>query len=310
MATVDVLIVGAGAIGAYFGACLQRGGRKVAHIARGANLQALRTDGIRVTGARGTFETGPVEASDDPGSLPDAGIALLCVKNYDLEGVCEGVAGRASLYVTLQNGVDAPEVAAHLLGDVVLAGSTGIVADLAGPGHVHLTSDYAWIAFGERDGAGVSDRARRALEVLEVDGIEPRTVDDARVALWEKMALMCGMAGLTTLHNKPMGEILADEELAATFRQIVTECFEVASASGVALPEEFVDKRMHYAGRIDPEAMSSMSRDFQRGRRIELETFNGAVVRFGREFGIEVPANRSVYDAIAAKVQALGNGGR
>ncbi len=135
---------------------------------------------------------------------------------------------------------------------------------------------------------------------LSVEGVEPIVAPDARVSLWEKMALMCGMAGLTTLHQKPMGEILGDPELRATFEEIVGECYAVARAKDVPLDDDFVAKRMHYASGIDPSAMSSMSRDFARGRNIELETFNGAMVRMGAETGVPVPRNTEVYEGIKA----------
>jgi 2-dehydropantoate 2-reductase len=185
-----------------------------------------------------------------------------------------------------------------LLGDVVVAGSTGIVADLPEPGHVHCVSAYAWVRFGEFDGGGVTDRVERIGRWLDVEGVEPIPVPDARIALWEKMSLMCGMAGLTTLHQRPMGEILGDRELRADFEAIVSECETVARAKGVPLSKGFAAARMGYADRIDPAAMSSMSRDFARGRPIELETFSGAIVRMGAELGIEVPGNRAVYEAI------------
>ena len=290
-----VAIVGAGAVGGYFGACLQRAGHDVSFVARGTNLATLRERGLRITGAMGGFDIAPVDASQ---TAPDADLVLLCVKAYDLADAAGLVGGGDVL--TLQNGVDAPNIARDVLGDRVLAGSTGIVADLPEPGHVHVVSSYAWIRFGEPHGSGVTDRVRRAHEILDVEGIEAIAEPDARVALWDKMALMCGMAGLTTLHQRPMGEILGGE-LRATFEAIVRECEAVARAQGVALPDAFFDKRMHYAERIDPSAMSSMSRDFARGKRIELETFNGAVVRMGAELGIDVPANREVYEAISAR---------
>jgi 2-dehydropantoate 2-reductase len=208
------------------------------------------------------------------------------------------------MYLTLQNGVDAPRIARDVLGADVLAGSTGIVADQPDPGHVHVVSSYAWIRFGEIDGGGVTERVRRAGRWLDVEGSEAIPVDDARVALWEKMALMCGMAGLTTLHQRPMGEILSSPELRLTFTEIIGECERIARAQGVPLPRDFVGLRLRYAERIDPEAMSSMSRDFARGRRIELETFNGAVVRMGAELGIAVPHNAAVYDGIRAALKS------
>ncbi len=291
-----VSVIGAGAVGGYFGACLQRAGHDVSFVARGDNLATLRERGVRVTGAMGDFIVEPVQAAE---TAPDADLVLMCVKAYDL-AAAGGLAAGGDAFLTLQNGVDAPNIARDILGDRVLAGSTGIVADLAEPGHVHVVSSYAWIRFGEPTGSGVTDRVRRAHAILDVDGIEAIAEPDARIALWDKMALMCGMAGLTTLHQRPMGEILGGE-LRKTFEAIVRECETIARELGVALPEAFFDKRMHYAERIDRSAMSSMSRDLARGKRIELETFNGAIVRMGAELGIDVPANREVYEAISAR---------
>ncbi len=287
-----VLVVGTGAVGGYFGGCLLRGGHDVTFVARGPNLEALQSSGLEITGAMGSFTLNDLDAVERPSGSYD--LALLCVKAYDLSGALFS----GDVVLTLQNGVDAPFLVSEQLGDIVLGGSTGIVADLPEPGHVHCVSDYAWIRFGELDGRGVTDRVSRVESWLSVDGVEPIVAPDARVSLWEKMALMCGMAGLTTLHQKPMGEILGSPELRETFEAIVHECYDVACAKGVPLDDAFVSKRMHYASGIDPAAMSSMSRDFARGRNIELETFNGAMVRMGAETGVAVPRNREVYEGI------------
>jgi 2-dehydropantoate 2-reductase len=296
----SAIVVGAGAVGGYCGACLVRGGHDVAFVARGRNLEAMASSGLRVTGAMGDFGV-RADAFADAREAGHADLVLLCVKSYDLEAAAEAVRGCGDVYMTLQNGVDAPGVARDVFGGVVLAGSTGIVADLTEPGHVHVTSAYAWIRFGEPDGGGVTERVERVQETLAVDGIEPIAVDDARISLWEKMALMCAMAGLTTLHQRPMGELLSDVATRREFETIVREAEAVARARGVPLADDFASQRIAYAERIDGSAMSSMSRDFARGKRIELETFNGAIVRMGAELGVDVPANRAVYDAIAAR---------
>ncbi|HYZ92260.1 MAG TPA: 2-dehydropantoate 2-reductase [Actinomycetota bacterium] len=298
-----VLVMGAGAVGSYYGACLARRAHDVTFVARGPNLEAIRANGIRVSGAMGEFSIPPMPATGTPSEAGQAELVLLCVKNYDLEAAAEAIRGIGSCVLTLQNGVEAAGRARDILGDVVLAGTTGIVCDLPEPGHVHLTSAYAWIRFGEPDGGGVTERVRSVARVLDADGIEPIPVDDARISLWEKMALMCGMAGLTTLLQRPMGEILGDAELRARFKAIVVECERVARACGVPLPDAFVDGRMRYADNIDRAAMSSMSRDFARGKRIELDTFNGAIVRMGAELGIDVPENADVYEGIRAAVR-------
>lgn len=295
----DVLVMGAGAVGAYYGACLQRAGHEVTFVARGANLAALRSDGVRITGAMGEIAFEQVRTVDDPSSVR-ADLVLIGVKNYDLPAAAKQVRNVGGVVLTLQNGVDAPDVVRDVLGDVVLAGTTGIVADLPEPGHVHVVSAYAWVRFGEWDATGITDRVEAVHRVMDVDGIDAIAVGDAPVALWEKMTLMCAMAGLTTLYQRPMGEILAVPATRAELVAIFRECGTVARAKGVRLPDDFIDQRIAYAERIDPVAMSSMSRDFARGRKIELETFNGAIVRMGAELGIEVPANRAVYDGILA----------
>jgi 2-dehydropantoate 2-reductase len=289
--------MGTGAVGGYYGACLVRAGHEVTFVARGKNLEALRSDGLRITGGMGEFELPAVTATADPSSVR-ADLVLMCVKAYDLAEAALAVRDAGGVILTLQNGVDAPDVVRGIVGDAVIAGTTGIVADLPEPGHVHLTSAYAWMRFGEWNGGGVSGRVERAHRTLDVDGIDAIVVPDARVALWEKMTLMCGMAGLTTLYQRPMGEILGDATTRDEFIAIFRECERLARARGVGLPDDFVEQRVAYAENIDPAAMSSMSRDFARGRKIEIETFNGAIVRMGAELGIDVPANRAVYEAI------------
>jgi 2-dehydropantoate 2-reductase len=291
-----VLVFGAGAVGAYFGAALQRGSRDVVFVARGAHLDAMQTSGIHITGAMGEFSLQPVEATDAPAGEFD--VILVSVKNYDLDDAAAALRECGGVVLTLQNGVEAPYQMRSLVGDRVLAGTTGIVSDLPEPGHVHVVSAYAWIRFGEPDGGGLTDRVRRVAALLGVPGIDPTPEADVRVALWQKMALMCAMAGLTTLHQRPMGEILGDAALHQAFVDLVRECEAVARARGIDLPSDFSDERMQYAEAIDPGAMSSMSRDFARGRRIEVDTFNGAVVRMGAEASVPTPRNQAVYDAI------------
>lgn len=297
-----VVVMGAGAVGGYFGACLARGGHDVLLVARGDNLRALRAEGVRVTGAMGDFEVTSVVSDDHPSG--DADLILFCVKNYDLEAAATAVIPCGGVVLTLQNGVEAPSAVRSIVDDRVLAGTTGIVADLPEPGHVHVVSSYAWIRFGEPDGGGVSERVERLHGWLSVEGIEPISQGDVRIALWQKMSLMCGMAGLTTLHQRPMGEILRDPGLRRSFETLLGECEAVARATGIELPADFLEERIAYAERIDPAAMSSMSRDFARGRRIELETFNGAVARMGAELGVPVPENTVVYEGILAASSA------
>lgn len=301
-----ILVMGAGGVGGYFGAALQHGGHEVVLVARGENLRALQRGGLLVTGARGETRI-EVSATDVPSSAGPCDLVLMTVKSYDLEEACEAVRDNGGIVLTLQNGVDAAERVRAILGDVALAGTTGIVADLSGPGHVHLVSDYARIRFGEPDG-GRSERVDLVHGWLRAGGrIESLPSEDVRVALWEKMALICGMAGLTTLCRAPIGEVLADPDGAATFERLLGECEAVARARGVPLPGGFVAERLGYARGVDPAATSSMLRDFLRDRRLELEHLNGAVVRLGAEVGVSVPVHEAVSAGIRVAAARRGS---
>lgn len=286
-----IAVMGAGGVGGAFGALLQRSGHDVTFIARGANLDALRARGLRVTGALGTIELPSVDARDAAGR---ADLVLLCVKRYDLDDALAALGSSDALVLTLQNGVDAADVAVARLGPRVLAGTTGIVADLVAPGHVEVVSTYARIRFGEPDGGGITERVSRVAGWLGVDGVTAVPEADVRVALWQKMALICAMAGLTTARDAAVGAVRDDPVFAAVIREVEA----VARASGVPLPDGFADERLGYAATVDASATSSMLRDVRRGRRIELPWLNGAIVRLGAELGVPTPANAGVVGAI------------
>lgn len=272
-------------------------------VARGENLRAMRAEGLRVTGRRGPIVLGEVRATDDPREAGERDLVLLTVKTYDLSEAVEDVRPCGGLVLTLQNGVQAPERVRGILGDVCLAGSTGIVADLAEPGRVEVRSPYARIRFGEIDG-GRSERVERVEGWLARGGwISAEPQNDIRIELWRKMALICAMAGLTTLYRSPIGPILADVAARATFRRLVEEVEAVGRAKGVPLPDGFAEERMRYADGIDPGATSSMSRDLLRGKRLELDALNGWIVEAGRDLGVPVPLN----DAVVAGVRLLAS---
>lgn len=302
--TARVLVMGTGGVGGYFGAAMQAAGHDVVFVARGPNLEALRADGLTVTGTR-DIRLARVSATGDPGSARERDLALLCVKSYDLEEATAAVGPCGGILLTLQNGVDAAERVQRVLGPVVLAGTTGIVADLVAPGRVEVVSTYSRIRFGEPDGGGITERVRRVASWLSAGGgIEALPEDDVRIALWEKMALICATAGLTTLYRSPVGPVLDSPEGRGSFRRVVAECAAVARTIGVVLPDGFEEARERYAESIDPVATTSMLRDLLRGKRLELEHLNGWIVRTARALGVDTPVNDAVYAGIKLAITA------
>lgn len=294
-------IMGAGATGGYFGGLLARAGADVTFIARGAHLAALRARGLRVQSARGNFSL-PVRATDDPPGMRTADVVLFAVKSYDTEAAADAITpivGPHTAVLCVQNGVDNEERLAGRFGpERVLGGATRIEAILWEPGVVAHLSPFARLAFGPWSGPP-GEREQGILAALQGTGIDAELSDDGRRVVWEKFLFLCPMAAVTSVTRAPIGEVLACPETRALFRQAVAEVAAVAAARDVDLGgDAAVESMMSLVAGLPAGMRSSMQRDLEAGRRIELEALSGTVVRYGREAGIPTPAHAFVYAAL------------
>lgn len=290
-------VVGAGGIGGYYGGRLARAGADVHFLARGAQLAALRGNGLRVRSIHGDFEV-RVAAADDPAAIGPCEIVLFCVKSFDTETAAVALPpllGPDTAVLSLQNGVDNEEKLAAAIGEEhVLAGAAYVLAFVAEPGVIAHVGGPGSIAFGELDGTR-SQRAERLLEWCERAEIRAELVPNIRPLLWDKLAFICAQAGMTAACRLPIGAIRANPEAWRMFRRIEDEVVALAEAEGVQLPEETVDRHVAFAERLEPEATSSLHHDLASGRRLELEALHGFVVRRARERDVPVPACEAVY---------------
>jgi 2-dehydropantoate 2-reductase len=298
---VKVVVVGAGGVGGYFGGRLVQSGVDVAFVARGAQLEALRTDGLRVRSVRGDFEV-PVTATDDPSVLGPADYALVTVKSYDTDEVAHSirpVVGERTAVVSLQNGVDNEERLAGVLGeDRIVGGAAYIFATIAGPGVIDHTGGPARLVVGEWHG-GTSDRVAALVQAFEAAGVDVEESADIRAVLWSKFAFICAQAGVTAAVRLPIGEILAVQAGRELFRTLSAEVCAVAAAEGVGLGRDLPDKNLAFADGLEPDSTSSLHHDLVHGRRMELEALLGEVVRRGEARRVAVPASRAVYGVLA-----------
>lgn len=300
-------IIGAGGIGAYYGARLQRGGHDVLFIARGAQLEALLSHGLRVRHTDFEFDA-PVEAMSlealCSGREPQQfDLLLLCVKSMATGAVADQLAGwlgDARLPVlSLQNGVDNEPELAHILGaDRVLGGyavrigahvtASGVI-EAVGPGQVVL---------GEWPRAGSGSRAAALLpdlvEAFGACGIPTRVADDILKELWRKLIVNNGVNPLSALAGRDTGVITRDPLFAAIVRGMMGEAARAAAADGVVLTEADADEMFELISRFDP-IKTSMQVDREHGRAIELEEICGAVLARSRRLGIEAPYTHTVY---------------
>lgn len=289
-----IIIAGSGGVGGYYGAMLARAGHEVLFIARGEHLAALRARGISVKSIAGDF-TLPVNAAPDAAGFGLADLALVCVKSYDTQSsipLFEAGVGEASVVLSLQNGVDNEEILAARFGrERVMGGVSFIGSRVQSPG-VILHTSYGNIAIGELDG-GISPRGQAFAAMFNEAGIKCRLSDGIRRDLYAKMVWNVGFNALCAILDCPAKVAVEFAPTRKVVEDAMREWVAVARAAGVALEEAAVQKNVE-ATLKGGEVIPSLLHDRRRGRRLEIESFNGKAAMMGRELGVPTPVNATL----------------
>jgi 2-dehydropantoate 2-reductase len=297
---MKIAVVGAGAVGGYYGALLSRAGADVSFVARGAHRDAIRANGLRIIGVQGDF-TVKVAAEDDPARIGPVDVVILTVKTYDNASafpLIKPMMREGTAVLTLQNGVDSAEELAKVVGkEAVIAGPTYIATAIDAPGVIRQTGTHRRIVFGEvfDPPADVTPRVRALADLMLKADIHAEPVADARVPLWEKFIYLAPFASFTGASRLPIGPLWSDEETRAAFLDAVREVENVARASGINVAPNMVDRIGPYTAGIPASTRSSLLIDLSMGKRIEVETLTGSVVRRGRAVGVDTPLMRALY---------------
>ena len=296
--SVKIAVFGAGGVGGYFGGRLALAGAEVHLIARGAHLEVLRQDDLRVKSVFGDFEVS-LPATDDPSDIGPCDYVLFTVKSFDTEVAAselQPLLHDDTAVISLQNGLDNEErLAAEIGRGHVMGGVAYIFSTIAEPGVIEHTGGPASLIHGELDGDR-SDRALRFQTWCErAEGMEAELSDAVHTALWDKAVFICAQAGMTATVRLPLGEIRSREASWRMYRQIMEEVFNVAKATGVELPDGTVDKWVEFANELDGDAYSSLHYDLTHDKPMEIEALHGEVVRRGQEHEVDVPMNEAVY---------------
>ena len=303
-----ILVLGAGAVGGYFGARLAEGGHDVTFVARGKNLEALRRDGLTVRLAERTLHLAPVHAVGDPAHAPRPDLVLVCVKSYDTAAAAAAlrpVVGPETIVLSLQNGIENEEVLARALGlPPLMIAFTRIGVALVAPATIEY-SGRGTIVFGEPDGRETS-RARRVAEALAAAGVPYQLHSEILVPTWEKLAWNAGFNAVTTLTQSSVAEVLADPASRDLVVTAMEEVDAVATALGIPVRRTRTEAVLADSVAGLPDFETSMLQDYRRGRRLEHDALNGAVVRAAARTGVPVPVNRLLLALLAR----LDPGGR
>ena len=303
-----IAVMATGAVGGYFGARMAAAGHDVFFVARGANLEAIRSKGLRLDSVHGDLHLPDPKVTDNPAEIGFVDIVLFAVKLWDTERAAEQalpLVGADTRVITLQNGVDSVERLAPIIGaDNVVAGTAHIAAVMPEPGLVKHTSKFARITCGRMDGSA-EPCLRAFTDAAKAAGLDIELSHKIDRARWQKFVFLVGLSGATGSTRKPLGPILADPDTRAFFHSLMREVVAVGRAKGVSLPEDYADDRMTFAEASPPTFKASLLHDLERGNRLELDWLAGKVVELGRELGVPTPANEAVYAVLT--LHRMGN---
>ena len=291
MQTTDIprfAVIGAGAVGCYFGGMLARAGVPVTLIGRASHVDAMRTHGLRLDTQ--TFdETVAVDASTDTAAIAGADVVLFCVKSTDSERTAREIAPwlkADTVIVSLQNGVENAEIIRRVLPQRVIPAVVYVATEMAGPGHLkhHGRGELA---------IGQAPESARIVDVFAHAGVPVQVSDNIMGVLWGKLIVNCAYNALSAIAQKTYGKLVETNGIPELMQDVVDECLRVAQADGITVPgdsHEAVRKIAHSMA----NQYSSTAQDVARDKPNEIEYLNGYVVRRGRAHGLQTPYNQTL----------------
>jgi 2-dehydropantoate 2-reductase len=284
--SIRIAVLGAGAVGCYFGGMLARAGHKVMLIGRPAHVEAFRKGGLHFEGLK-FDEHVPVEASTEASAVRGARLVLFCVKSTDTEQAAEQIAPHLAadaIVVNLQNGVDNTERIQARIKQAVIPAVVYVATEMKSPGHLkhHGRGDLV---------IGPNAQVKAWFDAA---GVPTVVSDNVTGELWAKLVVNCAYNALSAITQLPYGKMIEGPGVRDTMRDVVEETLAVAKASGVRMAPDMLAKTYRIAEAM-PTQFSSTAQDLARGKPTEIDHLNGYVARRGEALGIPTPANRALH---------------
>lgn len=304
--TFKIAVVGIGGVGGYVGGKLAARFEESADVeifllARGENEKTIRANGLKINAADGELLVKPRLIV--PAELAGVDLLVLCTKEYDLEETVSSFKdfiNQQTAILPLLNGVDTTERIASILPRAeIWQGCIYIVSRLAAPGVVQQTGNFHHVHFGSE--TGNPEKLRRVEAVFNQAGIETILAKDISAKIWEKFVFISSVAAATSYLNATIREVLANAEYQKLLFELVAEVKQVAYAKKINVSKEAIEKTFANLKNLPLEATSSMHSDFTGGRKVEVESLVGHVVREARKLDVPVPAYERLYSELMAR---------
>jgi 2-dehydropantoate 2-reductase len=292
-----IAVVGAGALGSYFGGLLARAGFDVTLIGRKLHVDAINRDGLALQHV-GVDERIKLKAVTDMAAVAGARLILFCVKSLDTETAARELAPHIApeaVILNYQNGVDNLERIRRHLPNEIIPVLVYVGANIPAPGSVRHTGGRHIIVGRSREFRGRRpDALPDIAAALTRAGVEVKTSNDIEADLWTKLVMNCAYNAICALGDAPYGRMVAMSEVAEVMREAVDEVVAVAKVKGIDLAPDIADAAIKLADTM-PETRSSTAQDLARGRHTEIDHLNGYIVAEGEQLGIATPVNRTLH---------------
>jgi len=297
---MKIAIMGAGGLGGFFGGKLAQAGHDVWFIARGQQLAALKTSGLRLQGPDPEIVISHPNATEMPAEIGAVDLVLFCVKLYDIEpaaALIKPILTDATAVISVLNGIDGPQrLATALETGTVFSGAARISAKIKAPGVI------SYLGSGDRHKLTFGHPSRNDHPILvpfikacRGAGFAAELAADIDEMLWDKLAQLAQVAALTTLGRIPMEVAMQDPLLFDIGKRVLQEIAAVARAKNVAINPNLVQAKLDIAANYPPNLYASMYHDLAAGKKIEVEGIFGYVAKTGQRLGIPTPTIDLVY---------------
>jgi 2-dehydropantoate 2-reductase len=291
-------VMGAGAVGCYFGGMLARAGAPVTLIGRAKQVEAIRRNGLFIESLNFRQQI-PIGATSDVSAARDADIVLFCVKSYDTDEAARSLAphlGSGALVVSLQNGVDNGERIRSGAKIGAIQAVVYVAVAISEPGRIQH-SGRGDLIIGDLTGSKNGHDLSAIAATFERAAIPCRVSGNIEADLWTKMIMNCAYNAISALGRSQYGPIVKNLWARGVMTQVTEEAIAVAGAAGVRLPDGIVEAVLKLAETMSG-ATSSTAQDIARGSRTEIDSLNGYVVRLGAQFGVAAPVNQTLHGLV------------
>jgi len=305
-----IAIIGTGAMGSVYAGLLGDAGLDIVAIDTWqAHIDAIRRDGLRVSGASGE-RVARISATTDARKAGPADLVIIATKADGVEAAARAareILTGDGVVLTIQNGLGSAEKVAAIIGEArtMIGVVGGFGASIPQPGHVHHNG-WEFVRLGEYRG-GTSARLEAIADIWRKGGFKVALFTDIHQLVWEKFICNVAFSGTCTLTGLTIGEVLADADAFSVAAACAREAYAVARAKGIAVDIDDPVAYVRAFGEKIPGARPSMLLDHMAGKRCEIDVINGAVPRIGAEIGVPAPVNTTLAALIRARERAFDN---